>query len=224
MPNTSWLPRVLRWIFRFMTVVLGIAAIAIVVVMIVDPKLPGDAAFGPIDVEIMGQPGVVLLKDSTLMAHYIRNGAVNVRVNDAGGLLEVLKHAGLPLALLTVFFFGFLFELLYRLFRNVGRGQSFTRQSLRLVQIIGISLLAYSVASAFAESWFHTVLFDYISHHAAVVVSGASIHLPAATGQVRFEGDAPFFSSYFMTGLLVLALSEVFRQGLMLKNDNDLTI
>lgn len=224
MPNTSWLPRVLRWIFRFMTVVLGIAALVIVVVMLIDPKLPGDAAFGPIDLELMGQPGKVFLKNSTLMAQYIRDGAVNVRVNDAAGLVEVIKHVGLPLALMVVLYFGFLFELLFRLFRNVGRGQSFTRQNLRLVQVIGVSLLVYSVASDFAENWVQTVFFDYISHHAAVVVSGASIHMPAATGQLQFDNSPPFFSSYFMTGLLVLALSEVFRQGLMLKNDNDLTI
>jgi len=131
----------------------------------------------------------------------------------------------LPLAILNVLFFTLLFDLLRRLFRNVGRGESFTRQSVRLVQIIGLSLLVFSVASAFAEAWFAHALYNYLADHAVVTISGTSLHLPA-THHMSISGGHrfPFGSSYFFSGLLVLALSEVFRQGLVLKTESDLTV
>jgi len=93
------------------------------------------------------------------------------------------------------------------------------------VQIIGFSLLVFSVVSAAAEGWFQYVLFDYLAHHAQLSISGSAIRLPAP-GEFHFEtgSNSLLGNSYFFTGLLVLALSEVFRQGLTLKTDSDLTI
>ncbi|RPH53276.1 MAG: DUF2975 domain-containing protein, partial [Acidobacteria bacterium] len=53
--------------------------------------------------------------------------------------------------------------------------------------------------------------------------SGTSVRLPPAANTqllVRF----PFGSPVFLSGLLVLALAEVFRQGLALQRESDLTI
>ena len=47
-----------------------------------------------------------------------------------------MKHYGLPLWLLHVMFLAALFELLRRLFRNVGRGDSFSPGTIRLVQAV----------------------------------------------------------------------------------------
>lgn len=215
--TTSWLPRALRWLFAALTILMGICAFAIVIALVVDPKLPPSTNFGTARVEFLGLPGTVSLQNSSVGAQFA-NGGVAMRVNDAAGLFEVLKHKGLPVALLQVLFLMLLFDLLRRLFRNVARGESFTRPTLRLVQIIGGSLLVFSLVSACAEGWFVMVLMDYLSHHAAVSVSGMAVHLPQVE-TFQFSSD-----SYFFAGLLVLALSEVFRQGLALKNDNDLTI
>ncbi|MDR3526549.1 MAG: DUF2975 domain-containing protein [Rhizomicrobium sp.] len=218
----SWLPRVLRWGFTVFTVLCGIAAVAILVVMAVDPKLPGNANLGTAKVELMGLPGTIFLENSTLGAQ-LAHGGLSMRVNDAAGLFEIIKHTGLPVALLCVLYFMLLFELLRRLFRNVGRGESFTRPTFRLVQIIGFSLLGYSLVSAAAEGWFVHQILDYLGHHTAVTVSGMAVQLPRVE-EFRFGDNTNLGSSYFFTGLLVLALSEVFRQGLALKNDSDLTI
>ncbi len=223
--TTRWLPRVLRWIFRFFTIAMAVAAFAIVVVMVIDPKLPSGTNWKPMAVQIFGQPGFVTIQSSTLTANYLTHDGVNLQVSDVTGLVELVKHTGLPIALLSVLYFGLLFDLLRRLFRNVERGESFTRQTVRLVQIVGVSLLAYSVISAFAEGWFEYVLFDYLSHHAVVTVSGTAVHLPRPDSfSFSMGSGSPFGSSYFFSGLLVLALSEVFRQGLALKSDHDLTI
>ena len=224
MTNTSWLPKFLRWVFGAFTVLMGIAAVTLIAVLLIDPQLPADAQFGPVEIQAMGHPGTFTIRHSNFDARLL-NGGLNVRVDNARGLVETLKHYALPLALLYVLFFMLQFDLLRKLFRNVGRSESFTQQNVRLVQFIGFSLLLFSRASDFADGWFHHEVYGYISQHATFMISGTPIRLPQADAFTFGQVDgSPFGSSYFWTGLLVLALSEVFRQGLVLKRENDLTV
>ncbi len=122
-------------------------------------------------------------------------------------------------------FFIVVFELLRRLFRNVGRGESFTLPTLRLVQILGVSLLVYSIVSAIADAWFAHAMYAYLVQNAQIAVSGSPLHLPVSHNvQITMGNDFPFGTPIFFSGLLVLALSEVFRQGLALRSENDLTV
>jgi hypothetical protein len=222
MANTRWLSKVLKWAFGAFAILMMVVAVVIAVVMVVDPQLPHDAMAGPVNVQVFGQPGTFVLQNSQFAAA-LAKGGVQIRVDDAHGLVEVVKHTGLPVALLTVLYFMLLFGLMRRLFANVGRGESFTHQSVRLVQLIGFSLLVYSVVSALAEGWFEYSVVNFLSHHATFEVSGAAFRLPQSE-HLNFQFGGSGGSPYFFTGLLVLALSEVFRQGLALKNDADLTI
>lgn len=224
MSNTRWLARLLKWAFLVFTVFMGISALAIVVVLVIDPKLPHGTRIGTFNVDMLGQTGTIVFQNSTLVASMFHSG-LRARVDDTNGLFELLKHIGLPVALLSVLYFGGLFDLLRRLFRNVVRGESFTRQSMRLVQVIGLSLVVFSIVSMVVEGWFQYELYSYLATHATIWISGAQIHLPQPDGDnFSISSGSPFGSSYFFTGLLVLALSEVFRQGLALKSDHDLTI
>ena len=224
MTNTRWLSKFLKWVFGGFTILMTVAAVAVVVVMVLDPKLPPDAMVGPVDVQLLGQPGSFVLQNSHFAAALIQGG-IQVRVDDARGLIEVVKHTGLPVVLLTLLYFIMLFGLMHRLFNNVGRGESFTSQNVRIVQIIGFSLLIFSLVSAFTEGWFQYAVLDYLSHHAVFQVSGTAFRLPQPSSfTISTASNSPFGSPMFFTGLLVLALSEVFRQGLFLKNENDLTV
>ena len=222
---SSFLPKLFHWVFAVLAVLMAIGVLAIGLAMLIDPRLPPGTHFGPTEVEILGQPATVALRavdgDSNFTAAALKNTIV-LSVDKAGGFIQVLVHNGLPVALVHVLFLGALFELLRRLFRNVGRGESFTRQTVQLVQIVGFSLLVYPIVSAFAESWFLHAAYGYVASHAALTVDGKLLHLPQLTG-VPFphrHGGSPIFFS----GLLVLALSEVFRQGLALKAEHDLTV
>jgi Protein of unknown function (DUF2975) len=228
MTKTNWLPKFLRWVFTIFTAFMILATIAICLVIVINPTLPPGTQIGPFEVDMMGQPGSVVLRadhgESTFAVSALR-GNMTMSVGQAGGLIEVLKHYGLPVILLSTIYFALLFDLLRRLFRNVGRGDSFTQQSLRLVQTIGVSLLVFSLLSAVAESWFSRELLTYLAQHTAVSISGTALHFPVPEGTViSGGGGSPFGSPYFFSGLLVLALSEVFRQGLALKSENDLTV
>ena len=135
MTNTAWLPKLLRWLFTFFVVVMTLGAIAVCVVIVIDPTLPPGTHFGPMKVDFLGQPGSVVFKDSAFALTAFR-GVFAVSIQNADGLIEMLKHYGLPLILLRLVFFIVVFELLRRLFRNVGRRESFTLPTLRLVQIL----------------------------------------------------------------------------------------
>lgn len=222
------LPRLFRWAFTVLAVLALVGAVCVLAAILIDPHLPAGANFGPREVDFLGQPGSIALRstggDSDFIVTALRGGIV-LFVQKAGGLIEVLKRHGLPLVLLHLLLFTVLFDLLRRLFRNVGRGESFTPQTVRLVQYLGGALIAFSFASAFAEHWFGEAVFSYLAQHTVVTISGTQVHFPAPQGRLfpRIEGF-PFGSPMFFSGLLVLALSEVFRQGLVLKAENDLTV
>lgn len=220
MKDTRWIARLLKWLFVVCMVGCAIGAAAIVLVMVIDPKLSSLGGNAHFNFDILGQGGTVTLSNKTAVADWMR-GNVHVQVNDANGLFEVIKHHALPLGLMFTLFYAVLFDLLRRLFRNVVRGDSFTRNTLRLVQVIGLALVVFSFVSAAAEGWFYFALTDYLTHHATATLAGSPV--PGNSFDFNSENGG-LFNSLFLTGLLVLALSEVFRQGLVLKNENDLTV
>jgi hypothetical protein len=222
------LPKIFRWIFTILVVCTAIGAIAVAGVMIADPSLPPDAHFGPHKGDVFGQPAEFTLEpaaegrtEPTFRAKAF-NGVLTMVIEQTGGMIELLKAYGLPIILIHILFLTLLFELLRRLFRNVGRGDSFTPQSVHLVQIIGVSLIVFSLVSGVAQSWFAHAAWDYFAQHTQIAVSGTPLQLPVTPDHPKWFGLR--FDSWFFSGLLVLALAEVFRQGLALKRDHDLTV
>jgi hypothetical protein len=224
------LPRLFRIAFAVLAVLAAFAAVCIVAVMLIDPGLPPDARFGPRNGALLGQPASIELRPAAegRAGPTLRllgfNGNVAMTVDEPAAAVEVFKAYGLPVLLVYALFLAALFELLRRLFRNVGRGESFTAQSVRLVQIVGGSLLVYALVSAIAESWLAYAMYGHLVEHTQIAISGTPIQLPPAQRPPALGFHSPFSSAPFLTGLLVLALAEVFRQGLALQRDNDLTV
>src|SRR5262249_55898162 len=152
--------------------------IVIAVAYLIDPRLPAGTQFGPLEVDFAGQPGTVALSpvnDDSNFTLTALSGAIVVSVERAGGLIEVAKHYGLPTVLISMIFFVALFELLRRLFRNVGRGESFTRQTVFYVQLVGAALIVFSVISAYAQGWFATAMLTYLAQHGVLTISGTAL-------------------------------------------------
>jgi Protein of unknown function (DUF2975) len=226
---SQFLPRLFHGVFAVLAVLTACTAVGFITVMLVDPKLPPDARFGPVHGELLGQPATIALQPGAngqgepALSASAFNGSVTMIVDEPNGAIERLKSYGLPLLLIHAVFFAALFELLRRLFRNVGRGDSFTPQSVRLVQIVGGALIVFSLISAVGESWFAHAMYAYLSEHTQIAISGTSVRLPPAEN-MPLLGRFPFHSPVFYCGLLVLALAEVFRQGLALQRESDLTV
>lgn len=229
--STAFLPKAFRVLFTILEVLAGIAAIGVVICMIADPTLPADAHFGPHHGEILGQSAEFALQPAAAGQHeptltaQLFNGTVAMTMKEPGGFIELAKEYGLPLLLLHCLFAVVVLDLLRRLFRNVGRGESFTSQTVRLVQFLGGSLIVFSIVSAFGENWFAHAAFSYLLQHTDVVVGGTPVTLPHTdVHHMHFGHWLPFGRGGFWYGLLVLALAEVFRQGLALRRDNELTV
>ena len=226
---SHFLPRLFRWVFTVLAVLTALAAVVLIAVILVDPRLPPDARFGPVHGKLMGQPATLALQPDAsgrgepALSGRAFNGNVAMTVDKPAGAIELLKRYGLPLLLIYTVFFTALFELLRRLFRNVGRGESFTPQSVRLVQVVGGALIIFSLISAVGESWFAHAMYAYLTEHTQFAISGTSVRLPPAEN-TQLVVRLPFGSPVFLSGLLVLALAEVFRQGLALQRESDLTV
>jgi hypothetical protein len=227
--SAGFLPKLFRWVFTILVVLCAIAAVAVVAVMIADPSLPADAQFGPQKGDVLGQPAEFTLlpagegRTEPVFRATAFNGVVTMVIERTGGMIELLKDYGLPIILIKTLFLVALFDLLRRLFRNVGRGDTFTPQSVRLVQSIGFALIVFWLASSLTAGWFAHAAWDYFAQHTQIAVSGTPVKLPPAEGHGWFS-EIRLFDWVLFSGLLVLALAEVFRQGLALKRDHDLTV
>ena len=209
----------------------GLCAVAVVCLMIADPTLPPDAHFGPLHGDVLGQAADFTLQPAAggesqpAFTAHVFNGNIAMTVREPGGAIELAKSYGFPILLLYVLFAAVVLDCLRRLFRNVGRGESFSTQSVRLVQIVGGSLIVFSVIATIGESWFTHAMFSYLMQHTDIAVGGTPVSLPPVDPHhVRVGHWLPFGRATFWSGLLVLALAEVFRQGLALKRENELTV
>src|SRR5258708_5067738 len=113
MPSVSVLPKIFRWVFTVLAVLVGLGAVCILLAMLIDPQLPQGTHFGPMKFDWMGQPGTVVLRpvngDSDFTVTALR-GNLSLFVEKAGGLVEVLKHHGLPVLLINAIFVAVLFD------------------------------------------------------------------------------------------------------------------
>jgi hypothetical protein len=101
-------------------------------------------------------------------------------------------------------------ELLRRMFQSAERGEIFSSANIRNVRAIGFLLIASSILKLMAVEWLANRMATYVKQHVEANVTFASTH--------------PGYLSGLGTGFVILALAEVFRQGLKLKEDTQFTI
>ena len=130
---------------------------------------------------------------------------------DAAAILDPIKWPFIFSFLCTGGITIAILESLSRLFRKVETGEIFTQTSIRYAQVIGFLFIASSLLKGFSAAW--------LKHAMASVVMQQ-----VATGDIKLDSSAGGDTSGFLTGLVILALAEVFRQGLKLKEDNAFTI
>jgi hypothetical protein len=120
-----------------------------------------------------------------------------------------------------------IFSLVRRLFDNVKQGDVFSFRSVQQIRLMGWCFLLYSAVASLMNSaldWF--IARDLLQH---ISIAG----LRTAFVSADYEGGMNFWvnqlhikldlTSVFMA-LLAFALSEVFRQGLLLRQENELTV
>ena len=225
MTNTAWLPKLLRWLFTFFVVVMTLGAIAVCVVIVIDPTLPPGTHFGPMKVDFLGQPGSVVLQRFGFRIDGVSRGfrRKHSECGRADRDAQALWFAADFVA----------DRVLHRRVRASAEAVSQCRPP-REFHTADIAARADSRRLA-------SRLLDRVGDRRRLVcpcdvcLSGSEradrgfgiAVTPAAVShnvQITMGDDFPFGTPIFFSGLLVLALSEVFRQGLALKSENDLTV
>lgn len=114
----------------------------------------------------------------------------------------------------SVFCFGAInlaiLEMLRRMLRKVQQGDAFTRASVRGVQAIGVLFILSGILQPLATGWFISEIAAYATNH--------------LTTGILFDTRSILNYPVIFTGAVILALAEIFRQGVALKEDNTLTI
>jgi hypothetical protein len=216
----SGLPVLCRRIFTVLAVLSLASAVLLAVSIAVWPASGASVHFfAALGVTV--PPGELLLRDSSGSPSIVITGlkAMVFGTSDAE-LVRIARHYFMPVGVFVGLFAAVLFDLLRRLFRNVEQGASFAPQTIRLVRYVGYLLVVFAVISAVAEAYASQILLDYLCQH----VSTPTLRWGGTRDWNAVWTAAWGVSPIFLCGLLVLALSEVFRQGLELRNDCDLTV
>jgi hypothetical protein len=227
MKPASRLPRIISFLFALSSWLAGLVAVAVLAVIVINPHFTGHGVIGGSVIELSPPAGNLAIKadgGDTVFVITSMRGNLGMANGTGQELFRLVKRTILPLILVYAVFFTALFDLLRRLFRNVGRGDSFTRGNIRLVYAVGIALIVFSLASAAAEGWLSMVIIDYFRQHAVIAKGGLLVVTGDANALTISHESGLYGSPVFFSGLLVLALAEVFRQGLALKEDGALTI
>ena len=162
------------------------------------------------------KPGTLVLKSvrATLQA---KPGSQDV------ALRSTLLQSTVPSLLILIVTAYVLFTALRRLCGNWEVGDMFNEENLGLVRRIGLTLVISSLANAVLAVWTSVVVGVFLRNHVNI---GGGLKLLEFAGRTPFEPPAGLMSIPvgLVIGCLVLMLTAAFRQGLKLKNENDLTV
>lgn len=129
----------------------------------------------------------------------------------------------------NVLFAVVLFDLLRRLFRNVTRSESFTLRNIRLLHWMGTAIIVFTLVSSVTEAWSNHRVTSYLQQHAKIQGAKLTFAPPPLVSDAIFSYESSNYRfqigwTGILSGLLILALGEVFRQAAVIKEENALTI
>jgi hypothetical protein len=223
------LPKFFHRFFAFLEILTVVIGCLICFLILVLPRLPNttDVNLSVGEIGLLPGSGALTATAGNSETITINNlkGALSIK-NSPSDLGAFTRRSVLPPIILYTAFMAVLFDSLRRLFRYVELGESFTERSVHLIHKIGVTIIAYTLLSMAAKLWRDQAIVSYLSQHAAV--QGLKMAFTAPSGDAATVNLGHFSFQFdfdgVLIGLLVLALGEVFRQGLALQKESDLTI
>ena len=128
-------------------------------------------------------------------------------------LISLRRQTIVPAVLASCLLYFLVSHLLWKLFGRIEQGEVFSEQNLKLVRKIGAAIIACSLVETVAGVWSDWQLSQFVSHH--LTFAGLTVQ-HAVNGRFDFR--------FMLTGFVVLVVAEVFRQGLALKHEAELTV
>jgi len=207
--QTSRLPRVLMRLTDLTIVLLVLAAVLSVVVVVVSGSNGSDARL-KVPVEFTPDRSTYELTSRAWGEGVIESAQGSAVFENPGpGLFVGSAAAGIVIFIVPAFV---VLLLLRRIFGTMAGGTPFVRENILRIRWIGWLMIIFGVLSQVVR-W-GLVLFV----HGNVAATGLDVSLQIDQSLVQ-----PDMTMVFM-GLVVLALAEVFRHGVQLQTDSDLTV
>jgi len=136
---------------------------------------------------------------------------VSVAASDNSKLSSPLATTAIVLQFVAVFMllgiFIFLFLELISLYKSIKQGKIFQKRSIKYLRVIAIMLILMSLSIDFAKYCELQYIKEFLQSTDIAVKSGFTIHF------VRL-----------LFGIVILFISEIFRIGIQMQEDQDLTI
>ncbi|GCC52495.1 hypothetical protein SanaruYs_27320 [Chryseotalea sanaruensis] len=163
--------------------------------------------------------GVVQAKSSEIKEQVLVTNKVAIEFKTASTYIKtVFLSYGV-----SSFFYSLIIFLFIRAFVNSLRDQSvFTVQNVKRLRIIGILLLLAAPLNALQDYFMRSLVEDYFTHSIFNLDGGIAGRLGLWLGSSTANGT--FVSSWIIAGLIIMVIAEVFKQGLQIKEEQDLTI
>lgn len=120
-----------------------------------------------------------------------------------------------------------IFSQLRQLFDNVKLGEAFSLKSVQLIRMIGWCCLGYAAAASAAGSVLDWLISRDLRQHLTFDHIRTGFASADTAGGMNFYFGQQHLKLDFTTlwiALLAFVLAEVFRQGVLLKQDHDLTV
>ncbi len=179
------------------------------------------------DVSIHSTPAPVAVHSDSghprsVELHNLRGTFQADLATDDPALASALRWTVLPSSAVLVAFSWLLFGALRNLCANIQGGEVFSENNLRLVRNSGLIMIAYIATAFVVQLWAAHVMNGYLAQHPAL---SDFVGSQFAGGAVRLTFSPTMFAQGgLVTGCALLLLSQVFKQGLNLKTENDLTV
>ena len=139
-------------------------------------------------------------------------------------LVNALRWTLFPSIAVFLLFYWLLFGALRDVCAHIEKGEVFSVRNLSVVKCIGMTLIGYGIFGALNGLWAGHVMGNYLSEH--TVFTGLSLAPSSVTPRIGFMTTSGILSyqGAIIIGCVVLVITEVFRQGLALKTENELTV
>lgn len=214
--------RVLFDIFRKLILVVAVLRLILVVVYpLMDLHFPTPAKMPLADVGLASVQNSFRVKATGMNADgvelaYLRGTLFYKSDCENAGLDALVRWRFFLCDAVDYLFLILLFDLLWQLCGNVERGEVFTERNIRLIRYLGLAILGFQAVSLVAGGFYARMASEFIRQH--VVAEGIRMNSSWVINLVSIN------QGLIITGVLVLLLAEVFRQGLALKMENELTV
>lgn len=162
--------------------------------------------------------------DMTQVKFTTLTGLVSIHESWSGSTAfgTVNRQALIPSIALRYLLWFVVSDLLWRLCRNVERGEVFSDRNLKLLRWLGAAIMVTGILHSLVQTWADRRLGQFVLEN--MTFEGLKV-LSLAGSFWNAVLNALFLTlNSIVTGLLIFVVSEVFRQGLALKQESELTV